>query len=136
MELEGDPGEFIITALPHSGFNIDDFEIRPARPSALIDKGDRVDIDNRNFEVLHLPGHSPGSIALWEASTGTLFSGDVIYDGPLLDRFDGSDIDQHVASMERLLELPVTIVHGGHEPSFDGSRLRSIAQDNLSRNGR
>ena len=67
MELEGDPGEFIITALPHSGFNIDDFEMRPARPSALFDEGDRVDIDSRNFEVLHLPGHSPGNIAFWEA---------------------------------------------------------------------
>lgn len=67
---------------------------------------------------------------------GTLFSGGVIYDGPLLDRLDGSDINQYVASMERLLELPVTLEHGGHEPSFDGTRLRSIAQDNLSRNGR
>ena len=67
---------------------------------------------------------------------GTLFPGDVIYDDPPLDRLDGSDINQYVASMEHLLELPVTIVLGGHEPSFDGTRLRSIAQDNLSRNGR
>ena len=44
-----------------------------------------VDIGNRHFEVLHLPGHSPGSIGLWEEASGTLFSGDAVYDGPLLD---------------------------------------------------
>jgi glyoxylase-like metal-dependent hydrolase (beta-lactamase superfamily II) len=103
-----------------------------ATPAALLNEGDRVDIGNRNFEVLHLPGHSPGSIALWEEGSGTLFSGDVIYDGPLLDKLDGSDIRQYVASMERILALPVKVVHGGHEPSFDGERMREIARAYLS----
>jgi glyoxylase-like metal-dependent hydrolase (beta-lactamase superfamily II) len=38
-----------------------------------------------------LPGHSPGSIALFGQQDGTLFSGDVIYDDVLLDTIDGSD---------------------------------------------
>jgi glyoxylase-like metal-dependent hydrolase (beta-lactamase superfamily II) len=42
-----------------------------------------IDTGDRHFEVLHLPGHSPGSIGLWEERSGTLFSGDAIYDGPL-----------------------------------------------------
>ena len=66
------------------------------------------------FEVLHLPGHSPGSIGLWEARTGTLFSGDAIYDGPLLDAIPGADEDAYRITMERLRSLPVTVVHGGH----------------------
>lgn len=99
-----------------------------AKPSALLNEGDRVDIGNRNFEVLHLPGRSPGSIALWEIETGALFSGDVIYDGALLDKLNGSDINQYVESMERLLTLPVKVVHGGHEPSFHGERMREIAR--------
>jgi len=127
MELDEDPGEYVVTALPHAGFDIDNFKMQATTPTALLDEGDRVDIGNRNFEVLHLPGHSPGSIALWEKDTGTMFSGDVIYDGPLLDKLDGSDIDQYVNSMERLLTLPVKVVHGGHEPSFDGERMREIA---------
>jgi len=40
--------------------------------------GDIIDLGDRAFEVLHLPGHSPGSIALFEAATKTLFSGDAI----------------------------------------------------------
>ena len=58
----------------------------------IVEEGDIVDIGNRHFEVLHLPGHSPGSIGLWEASTGTLFSGDALYDGPLLDQLPTSGL--------------------------------------------
>ena len=82
-----------------------------------------VDIGNRRFEVLHLPGHSPGSMGLWEASTGTLFSGDALYDGPLLDELDHSDIPAYVRTMKRLRELPVSVVHAGHDPSFGRARL-------------
>jgi glyoxylase-like metal-dependent hydrolase (beta-lactamase superfamily II) len=85
------------------------------------------------FEILHLPGHSPGSMGLWEASSGTLFSGDAIYDGPLLDELPGSDIETYVRTMRRLAKLPARIVHAGHDPSFDGARLRELAQEYLDR---
>ena len=97
---------------------------------------DVIDLGNRCFEVLHLPGHSPGSIGLWEASTGTLFSGDAAYDGALLDTLPESDITAYIASMKRLRALPVTVVHGGHEPSFGRERLRQLADDYLAENDR
>ena len=90
-----------------------------------------VDIGSRRFEVLHLPGHSPGSIGLWEAETGVLFSGDAIYDGPLLDNIPGSNVERYIATMERLRELPVSVVHAGHDPSFGRERLRELAGDYL-----
>jgi glyoxylase-like metal-dependent hydrolase (beta-lactamase superfamily II) len=90
-----------------------------------------VDLGDRAFEVLHLPGHSPGSIGLWEARTGTLFSGDAIYDGPLLDAIPGADSDAYRITMERLRSLPVTVVHGGHEPSFGRERLVKLCTDYL-----
>jgi len=62
----------------------------------MIDLGDRV------FEVMHLPGYSPGSIGLWEARSETQFSGDAIYDGPLLDEIPGSDITVYFDTMLRL----------------------------------
>jgi glyoxylase-like metal-dependent hydrolase (beta-lactamase superfamily II) len=52
---------------------------------------------------------------LWEIETGTLFSGDVIYDGALLDKLIDSDIDQYVESMERLLTLPVKLARISHQ---------------------
>ena len=87
---------------------------------------DVVDLGDRSFEVLHLPGHSPGSIGLWEKATGVLFSGDCVYDGPLLDGLSGSDVTDYVASMKRLRDLPARAVHAGHDPSFGRERLRAL----------
>jgi glyoxylase-like metal-dependent hydrolase (beta-lactamase superfamily II) len=124
--------EWFVDALP-AGVVLETFRQRPARVTRLVDEGDVIDLGDRCFEVLHLPGHSPGSIGLWEAATGTLFSGDAIYDGPLLDELPESDIDAYCRTMERLLTLPVRVVHGGHDPSFDGDRLRQLARAYLAR---
>ena len=94
-----------------------------------------IDLGNRQFEVLHLPGHSPGSIGLWEAASGTLFSGDAVYDGPLLDALHHSDRTAYARTMERLLSLPVQVVHAGHDPSFGRERLHEIARAYLKRAG-
>jgi glyoxylase-like metal-dependent hydrolase (beta-lactamase superfamily II) len=95
--------------------------------------GDVVDLGDRSFEVLHLPGHSPGSIGLWEPATKTLFSGDAVYDGPLLSDLPASSVPAYVVSLRRLLSLDVKTVHAGHEPSFGKDRLRAIAENYLAR---
>jgi glyoxylase-like metal-dependent hydrolase (beta-lactamase superfamily II) len=92
----------------------------------VLDDGEIVDLGDRQFEVIHTPGHSPGGVALHEYATGILFSGDIVYDGPLIEDAYHSNIDDYIASMERLLRLPVRIVHGGHFPSFSGARYRDI----------
>ena len=96
-----------------------------ARSLALLDRG------NRHLEVLHAPGHSPGSIALFEAASGVLFAGDTVYDGPLVTDAWHSSIDDHVFSMKRLLALPVRVVHAGHFPSFGGARFRALVRSFL-----
>ena len=123
---------YFVTALP-AGVSLETFRQKPARVTRLVDDGDVVDTGDRQFEILHLPGHSPGSIGLWEAETGTLFSGDAVYDGPLLDELYHSDVDDYCTTMRRLLELPVSVVHGGHDPSFGRERLREIARAYLDR---
>lgn len=123
----------LLTAAPRSGFSPADYALKGAEPTRVLAEGDVVDLGDRAFEVLHLPGHSPGSIGLWEASTGTLFSGDAIYDGPLLDEIGGADILAYRRTMERLLTLPVQIVHAGHDPSFGRERLGQIARAYLER---
>ncbi len=126
--------EYFVRALP-AGMALEGFRQRPATITGLIDEGDVVSTGDRHFEVLHLPGHSPGSIGLWEEATGTLMSGDAIYDGPLLDELEDSNIADYCATMERLMKLPVTVVHGGHDPSFGRDRLREIARSYLQRRG-
>jgi glyoxylase-like metal-dependent hydrolase (beta-lactamase superfamily II) len=123
--------DIMVDAYPHEGFDPMTFRSPPAEPTRLIDEGDVLDLGNGAFEVIHLPGHSPGSIGLWEKATGTLFSGDAIYDGPLLDAIEGADRLDYVATMKRLRQLPVTVVHGGHDPSFGRSRLHTLIDQYL-----
>ena len=94
--------------------------------------GDVVDLGDRGFTVLHVPGHSPGGVALYEESTQTLFSGDTIYDDELLDDIDGADPVAYRRSMHRLQDLPVQRCHGGHAESIDGTRLQQIIEDYLT----
>jgi len=127
--------DLLVDAAPTGGIAAAVYAVAAAPATRLLHDGDVVDLGDRAFEVLHLPGHSPGSIGLWDASTGVLFSGDAVYDGPLLDALDGSDIPAYVASMQRLRDLPVTVVHGGHEPSFGRARLIQICDHHLARWG-
>ncbi len=124
--------ERMITALPAIGFDLHAFHTPAAIPTRLVDDGDIIDLGNRSFQVLHLPGHSPGSIGLWEEKSGTLFSGDAIYDGPLLDTLEGSNIEDYLDTMERLQHLPVTVVHGGHDESFSRTRLKEITTEYIT----
>lgn len=126
------PEEYFVDAVP-PGVALTSFRQQAVRSVRRVDEGDIIDLGDRTFEVLHLPGHSPGSIGLWEDATGTLFSGDAVYDGPLLDELPDSDITAYCATMERLLNLPVTVVHGGHDPSFGRERLHELARDYLRR---
>lgn len=125
--------ETLIDALPHAGYDIDDYRVTPTRATGLIGEGDAVDLGDRRFGVMHLPGHSPGSVGLWEEKTKTLFSGDAIYDGPLLDELPGSDIAAYVKTIRRLRDMAPRVVHGGHDPSFDGARLVELCDDYLAR---
>lgn len=125
--------EMLVAALPYEGFQPAGFTQRPATPTWLVREGDVIDLGDRAFEVLHVPGHSPGSIALWERSTGTLFSGDVMYDGPLLDETPDAVIADYVRSVQRLRELPVTVVHAGHDPSFGRERLVELCDAYLAK---
>jgi glyoxylase-like metal-dependent hydrolase (beta-lactamase superfamily II) len=121
-----------VTARP-PGFAAGSFRQQPCPRVREIGEGDVIDLGDRAFEVLHLPGHSPGSIGLWDSSAGVLFSGDAIYDGPLLDELADSSIDQYCLTMERLMTLPAAVVHAGHDPSFGRDRLRQLAAAYLQR---
>ena len=121
--------------MPRAGYDIAGYRVAPAPATRLVDEGDVIDLGDRSFEILHLPGHSPGSMGLWEAASGTLFSGDAVYDGPLLDMLPESDIAHYLETMKRLRDLPVTVVHAGHEPSFGRERLRELADEYLSQRG-
>ncbi|AEH84950.1 MBL fold metallo-hydrolase [Mesorhizobium opportunistum] len=121
-DLEG-----AVSKLPEPGWKTADYKIPSAPLTRTLDEGDVIDLGDRQFRVLHLPGHSPDSIALFDEADGLFFSGDAIYDDTLIDSLPDSDRAAYIGTMRRLLDLPIRIGHGGHGPSFDGERMRAIA---------
>ncbi|MCB1376912.1 MAG: MBL fold metallo-hydrolase [Alphaproteobacteria bacterium] len=108
------------------------YQVKPARAERLLEDGVVIDLGDRAFEVIHTPGHSPGGLGLFERKTGIFLSGDILYDGPLIDDAYHSDVEAYVITMERLQRLPVTVVHGGHFPSFGRVRYGQIAAEYIA----
>ena len=127
--------EAIFTAAPFENFDAATYALEPAPATRLLADGDVIDLGDRQFSVMHLPGHSPGGIALWEAEKGKLFSGDVVYDGPLYDDLYHSDIPAYIRSMARLRDLPVQTVHGGHWASFGRTRMIELIDGYFANRG-
>ncbi len=125
----------IFTRLPPLPYRSDAYEVTGAPATRLLVDGDVIDLGDRRFEVIHTPGHSPGGIALWEAATATLISGDIVYDGELVEDTYHADAADYVHSMKRLYDLPVRVVHGGHFPSYGLERHRAIIRAWLDAKG-
>ncbi len=121
----------MVDAAP-AGVDISQHRFAGVEPTRVVDESDVIDLGDRRFEVLHLPGHSPGSIALWESATGILIAGDAIYDGILIDATDDADIPTYLRTMERLRTLPVRVVHAGHKRSFGRARMIEIADNYIA----
>ena len=122
-----------VTSRPARDWSAADYTIAPAPLTRVLAEGDVVDLGDRRFRILELPGHSPDSIALYDEQDGLLFSGDAIYDDELVDDLADSDRTSYRATMGRLLHLPIRIGHGGHGPSFDQTRMNEIARAYLDR---
>lgn len=88
-------------------------------PAAHLADGDEVRLGDLSFEVIHVPGHSPGHVALLCREAGHLVGGDVLFQGSI-GRTDlpGGDLDQLLHSIRtRLLVLDDgVVVHSGHGP--------------------
>ncbi len=87
------------------------------------------------LHAVHIPGHTPGSIALWldRGNRRVLFGQDI--HGPFLPAF-GSDMAQWRTSMEKLLDLRADILCEGHFGIFQpGDRVEVYIRKYLSQYG-
>lgn len=125
--------ETLLRAIPVEGYDPRGYRLRGVRTTRHLREADVIDLGDRTFKVLHLPGHSPGSIALYDETRHTLFSGDVLYDDDaLLDTIIGADRTAYRRTMHRLRELPVDTLHAGHEHSVGADRTRELIDTYLS----
>jgi hydroxyacylglutathione hydrolase len=116
-------------SLQLSGF-FDSAPVKHAVDRTLSD-GDVVDLGGLALEVIHTPGHTAGSVCLFEPESRSLFSGDTIFADSVgrTDLKSGSFSDLE-ASVRRLAEFAterdVDKVYPGHGPIFPGQGIREI----------
>lgn len=95
------------------------FELEAVTASRDLHEGEQVRIGDLVLDVLHTPGHTEGSVCLYEERLGLLLSGDVLFAGSY-GRTDlpGGNDEQMVASLARLArEIPGPVrVLPGHGP--------------------
>jgi hydroxyacylglutathione hydrolase len=93
--------------------------------------GDVIDLGGVRLEVVHTPGHTPGSMCLYEPQNRSLFTGDTVFrDGLGRTDFPGSSRRDMKKSVERLVELHekkgVSKIFPGHGHIGRGSDILRI----------
>ena len=92
------------------------FDIVPSVPAVDLAEGGEVRVGAVRLRVLHTPGHTEGSVCLYDTDGGRLFSGDTLFASGW-GRVDlpGGDAEAMVASLARLSELEDQVrVYPGH----------------------
>ncbi len=132
--------DLMVDAVPTAGYDVDAYSVRAPQACTPVADGDTFDLGDRTLTTLHLPGHSPGSVALFEPHEGVLFSGDVVYDldpgEVLLDGINGAVVSDYIDSLDRIADLPVTIVYPGHGDPFGRERLLTLIRDYINSRSR
>ncbi|MGN0037951.1 MAG: MBL fold metallo-hydrolase [Coriobacteriales bacterium] len=98
--------------------------------SRLLETGDAVELGGLRFEVLHTPGHTPGSICLYCAQEKALFAGDTLFAGGRFGRtdFEGGSMEAMVSSLgSAFAAVPDDVaVYSGHEKSSTMAAERAL----------
>jgi glyoxylase-like metal-dependent hydrolase (beta-lactamase superfamily II) len=96
--------DYLWKPLPE-GFHVDTWTIPPIRPTLLLSDGDLIDLGGRHLEVIYTPGHSPGSMCLLDRVSRLLWTGDHFYPGPLYAHAEDVNIEDYIASNEKLANM-------------------------------
>lgn len=94
---------------------------KPApKPEIMLNHGEVFKFGNTELEIIHVPGHSPGGVALYNKAKGLLFCGDILFHSSIgrTDLPGGNHDDLITGIKEKLWKLPDdTKVFSGHGSS-------------------
>lgn len=96
-------------------YDEDKIEYAGVKPDVLLKEGEMIRTKNYSFTVLHTPGHSPGSVCLWEARQKILVSGDILFLDGFGDQIPTVDKKALHESLKRIKKLgDIEILLPGH----------------------
>ncbi len=123
MKLEANQGDALLGTKRAQQARL--FHMRIPEPSPLqidvnLENGDTITVGKSKLKVLSVPGHSQGSIALYNDADGFVITGDALFNGSI-GRTDlpGGNHTQLIRSIRtQLLTMPDnTAVYPGHGPA-------------------
>ena len=88
-------------------FDIEKYHIYQGEPTQTLRDGQILDLGNRQVQVIHTPGHSPGHCCFYEAQRKYLYSGDLIYKGCLYAFYPSTDPLLYMRSVEKMKTLDI-----------------------------
>jgi glyoxylase-like metal-dependent hydrolase (beta-lactamase superfamily II) len=95
-------------------------ELERLQPEIFLQAGDLA-VRDLHLQVLHTPGHSPGSVSVWWSKHRALFTGDVIFrDGVGRSDLPGGDLATLADSIQQLSRLPAEWLLPGHGEAVMG----------------
>jgi len=89
-------------------------------PTHWLEEGNVVEVGNIKLDVLHIPGHTPGHVVLFDAVSKQLIAGDILFNGSVgRSDFPRGNHEQLITGIkQKLLTLPEeTVVFPGHGPT-------------------
>lgn len=95
-------------------FDINTYDIYRGEPRFLLDDGQILDLGNREIQVIHTPGHSPGHCCFYDIRNRYLFSGDLIYKGCLDMYYPTTDIYDFWNSIQKVEKLSISRILPAH----------------------
>jgi glyoxylase-like metal-dependent hydrolase (beta-lactamase superfamily II) len=83
VDIEGPhvADKFLLDNVVSSGARFGMSGVRNFAPNRWLDEGDQVAVGELTFEILHCPGHSPGSVVFFNRELGFAHVGDVLFNG-------------------------------------------------------
>lgn len=90
--------------------------VQSTEPDGFLHEKDEIQVGKLSFEVMHTPGHSPGSVCFYEPNKKVLISGDTLFKGSMgSTQLPTSNASKMIDSLEKLSQLPdETIFLPGH----------------------
>lgn len=129
-------GEYGITVDDHPGYRYRPLPLADCRPLA---EGDRLSYGGYDFEVVDIPGHTPGHIGLYEAEHKLFFCGDhilfTITPNITFWDFRQDSLAQYFASLRKVAALPIELLFTAHRELVSNhlARIEELLQHHEKR---
>ncbi|MCL4535898.1 MAG: MBL fold metallo-hydrolase [Bacteroidetes bacterium] len=107
---------------------------KPAKVDRVLDDGEELKLSGRTFQVVHTPGHTAGSISLFDRQRGELYCGDALQaEGTLNSLAYYHDVDAYLSSLAKVeaLEVRAMMPAHGYRPFTEALLRGSQVKDYL-----